>query len=123
MSRENLGWGAPRIHSELMKLGIKISESSVAKYMIRSPKPPSQTWKTFLWVANSKLGQNPSFSSVVLRSVVKGAFVVFGNNTISLHILRGVLAAAAIYGSLATMSRTIWPSIILLPTAVYLMKG
>jgi hypothetical protein len=49
--------------------------------------------------------------------------VVFGNNTISLHILRGVLAGAAIYGSLATMSRTIWPSIILLPTAVYLMKG
>ena len=53
----------------------------------------------------------------------KGGFVVFGNNTISLHILRGVLAAAAIYGSLATMSRTIWPAIILLPTAVYLMKG
>src|SRR5262249_52069352 len=50
------------------------------------------------WVANSKLGQNPSPSSV-LRSAVKGAFVVFGNNTISLHILRGVLAAAAIYGS------------------------
>ena len=75
-----------------------------------------------VWVANSKLGQNPSFSSV-LRSVVKKAFVVFGNSTISLHILRGVLAAAAIYGSLATMSRTIWPSIILLPTAVYLMKG
>src|SRR5215472_17495957 len=75
-----------------------------------------------LWVANSKLGQNPSSSSV-LRSAVKGAFVVFGNNTISLHILRGVLAAAAIYGSLATMSRTIWPSIILLPTVVYLMKG
>jgi hypothetical protein len=49
--------------------------------------------------------------------------VVFGNSTIRLHILRGVLAAAAIYGSLATMSRTIWPSIILLPAAVYLMKG
>jgi len=53
----------------------------------------------------------------------EGAFVVFGNSTIRLHILRGVLAAAAIYGSLATMSRTIWPSIILLPAAVYLMKG
>src|SRR5215470_4832138 len=77
---------------------------------------------TNVWVANSKLGQNPSFSSV-LRSVVKGAFVVFGNSTISLHILRGVLAAAAIYGLLATMSRTIWPSIILLPTAVYLNEG
>jgi putative transposase len=45
MSRENPLWGAPRIHSELMKLGIKISEASVAKYMVRNPKPPSQTWR------------------------------------------------------------------------------
>ena len=43
-----MGWGAPRIHSELLKLGIKISEASVAKYMVRHPKPPSQTWRTFL---------------------------------------------------------------------------
>src|SRR5258706_1982 len=48
MSRQNPTWGAPRIHSELMKLGIKISEASIAKYMVRSPKPPSQTWRTFL---------------------------------------------------------------------------
>src|ERR1051326_2301294 len=47
-SRDNLIWGAPRIHSELLKLGIKISEASVAKYMVRYPKPPSQNWKTFL---------------------------------------------------------------------------
>src|SRR5262249_20268336 len=39
MSRENPLWGAPRIHGELMKLGIKISEASVAKYMVRNPKP------------------------------------------------------------------------------------
>jgi putative transposase len=48
MSRENPIWGAPRIHSELMKLDIKISQASIAKYMVRSPKPPSQTWRTFL---------------------------------------------------------------------------
>ena len=48
MSRDNPLWGAPRIHSELMKLGTKISEASVAKYMVRSRKPPSQTWRTFL---------------------------------------------------------------------------
>jgi putative transposase len=48
MSRENPTWGAPRIHGELMKLDIKVSESSVAKYMVRSPKPPAQTWRTFL---------------------------------------------------------------------------
>src|SRR5215471_17800170 len=48
LSRDNVGWGAPRIHSELLKLGIQISESSVSKYMVRHPKPPSQSWRTFL---------------------------------------------------------------------------
>src|SRR5262245_11913454 len=48
ISRNNPLWGAPRIHGELLKLGIKISEASVAKYMVRHPKPPSQTWRTFL---------------------------------------------------------------------------
>jgi hypothetical protein len=41
-------WGAPRIHGELLKLGIKVSQATVAKYMARQPKPPSQTWRTFL---------------------------------------------------------------------------
>jgi putative transposase len=41
-------WGAPRIHGELLKLGISVSESTVAKYMRRHPRLPSQTWRTFL---------------------------------------------------------------------------
>jgi len=48
MSRENPLWGAPRIHGELLKLGIDIGETSVGKYMARGRKPPSQTWRTFL---------------------------------------------------------------------------
>jgi transposase InsO family protein len=48
MSRENPLWGAPRIHGELLKLGIDIGETSVGKYMLRGRKPPSQTWRTFL---------------------------------------------------------------------------
>jgi putative transposase len=40
--------GAPRIHGELLKLGIEISQAAVSKYMMRHPKPPSQTWRTFL---------------------------------------------------------------------------
>jgi putative transposase len=48
MSRENHLWGAPRIHGELLKLGIDISQATVSKYMIRHPKPPSQNWRTFL---------------------------------------------------------------------------
>jgi len=48
MSRENPLWGAPRIHGELLKLGIDIGETSVSKYMVRRRSPPSQTWRTFL---------------------------------------------------------------------------
>jgi transposase InsO family protein len=47
ISRENPLWGAPRIHGELLKLGIEISQSSVAKYMEHRRGPPSQGWKTF----------------------------------------------------------------------------
>ena len=48
MSRNNIGWGAPRIHGELRMLGIRVSESTVAKYIVRRRNPPSQTWHTFL---------------------------------------------------------------------------
>jgi putative transposase len=48
LSRENPLWGAPRIHGELLKLGIDVGETSVSKYMVRRRKPPSQTWRTFL---------------------------------------------------------------------------
>ena len=41
-------WGAPRIHGELLKLGIQISEATVSKYLPRRRKPPSQTWRSFL---------------------------------------------------------------------------
>jgi hypothetical protein len=48
MSWENPLWGAPHIHGDLLKLGVAIGETSVAKYMVRHRKPPSQTWRTFL---------------------------------------------------------------------------
>ena len=48
MSRENPLWGAPRILSELLLLGHQVAERAVAKYMVRTKKPPSQTWRTFL---------------------------------------------------------------------------
>ena len=48
MSQDNLTWGVPRIKSELALLGYEVAESTVAKYMHRQKKPPSQTWKTFL---------------------------------------------------------------------------
>jgi len=48
MSQTNPLWGAPRIHGELLKLGIELSQATVAKYMSRQRKPPSQTWRAFL---------------------------------------------------------------------------
>jgi transposase InsO family protein len=48
MSQVNPLWGAPRIHGELLKLGIAVAQSTVAKYLQRRRKPPSQNWQTFL---------------------------------------------------------------------------
>ena len=48
MSAENLLWGAPRIHGELLKLGFAVAQSTVAKYMVRKSDPSGQSWGTFL---------------------------------------------------------------------------
>jgi transposase InsO family protein len=48
MSRDNPLWGAPRIHGELLKLGLEVSQATVAKYMARPATPPSQSWRTVL---------------------------------------------------------------------------
>jgi len=48
MSISNPLWGAPRIHGELLKLGIEIGQTSVAKYMVRQRHLPSQGWRTFI---------------------------------------------------------------------------
>jgi putative transposase len=48
ISLANPRWGAPRIHGELLKLGIQVSQATVAKYMVGHRKPPSQNWRTFL---------------------------------------------------------------------------
>ena len=48
MSKANPLWGAPRVHGELRKIGIDVSQAAVSKYMVRHRKPPSQTWRSFL---------------------------------------------------------------------------
>jgi transposase InsO family protein len=48
MSIANPLWGAPRIHGELLKLGIDVGQTTVAKYMAKTRRPPSQGWKIFL---------------------------------------------------------------------------
>ena len=74
MSRANPLWGAPRIHGELLKLGIDISQASVAKYMIRHSKPPSQTWRTFL---NNHLSQMVSVDFFTVPTISFHVLYVF----------------------------------------------
>jgi len=48
MGDANPLWGAPKIHGELLKLGIEVSQATVSRYIRKKTKPPSQTWRTFL---------------------------------------------------------------------------
>jgi len=47
MATENGLWGAPRIHGDLMKLGITVSERTVSRYLPNRRTRRSQTWRTF----------------------------------------------------------------------------
>jgi transposase InsO family protein len=80
MCRENAGWGAPRIHGELLKLGIDIGESSVSKYMVRSRKPPSQTWRTFLENHVKQLVSIDFFTVPTIRFQVLYVFLVMAHD-------------------------------------------
>jgi putative transposase len=80
MCRENPGWGAPRIHGELLKLGIDIGESSVSKYMVRGRNPPSQTWRTFLENHAKQLVSIDFFTVPTIRFHVLYVFLVLAHD-------------------------------------------
>jgi len=80
MCRENPLWGAPRIHGELLKLGIDIGETSVSKYMVRGRKPPSQTWRTFLDNHLTQLVSIDFFTVPTLRFQVLCVFLVLAHD-------------------------------------------
>jgi transposase InsO family protein len=80
MSRNNPGWGAPRIHGELLKLGIVITEPTVAKYMVRHRKPPSQTWRTFLENHTKSLVSVDFFTVLTIRFQILYVFLVLAHD-------------------------------------------
>ena len=80
MCRENPGWGAPRIHGELLKLGINLGETSVSKYKVRRRKPPSQTWRTFLDNHLEQLVSIDFFTVPTLRFQVLYVFLVLAHD-------------------------------------------
>jgi len=80
MCQENPGWGAPRIHGELLKLGINIAESSVSKYMLRRHKPPTQTWRTFLENHAQQLVSIDFFTVPTIRFQILYVFLVLAHD-------------------------------------------
>jgi hypothetical protein len=66
MSRSNSLWGAPRIHGELLKLGLKVSEATVAKYMVPRWLRRGPGWHVFL--RNELAGLRDSGLSVELNN-------------------------------------------------------
>ena len=94
MSLANPLWGAPRIHGELLKLGIDVGQTSVAKYMARRRRPPSQGWRTFL------LNHADGIASIDL-------FVV---PTISFKLLYGLLILRHDRRRILWIGVTRWPT-------------
>src|SRR5882724_8917933 len=80
MCRENSGWGAPRIHGELLKLGIDIGESSVSKYMVHGHKPRSQNWRTFLENHAKQLVSIDFFTVPTIRFQILYVFLVLAHD-------------------------------------------
>ena len=80
MSGNNPRWGAPRIHGELLKLGIEVTEPTVAKYMVRRQKPPSQTWRTFLDNHVSNMVSVDFFTVPTVRFQILYVFLVLAHD-------------------------------------------
>jgi len=80
MQASNIGWGAPRIHGELLKLGIEVSQATVSKYMLKSKKPPSQTWRTFLDNHADCLAAMDFFTVPTARFRVLYVFIVLSHD-------------------------------------------
>ena len=90
LAEENQLWGAPRIHGELLKLGVIFSERTVSRYLRERPKRPSQNWRTF--IANH-FGQL-EFNTQVLSPDVSGDDLVDAFPSTSRSILSDRLPAS-----------------------------
>src|SRR2546427_2944599 len=71
MTQANPLWGAPRIHGELGKLGIAVSERTVSRLLQRRRRPPSQTWRTFLTRSEEHTSELQSQSNLVCRLLLE----------------------------------------------------
>ena len=74
ISTANPLWGAPRIHGELLKLGIDVGQATVSRYMVKPQRPPSQSWRTFL---TNHAGDIVSSDFFTVPTVTFGVIYVF----------------------------------------------
>jgi hypothetical protein len=108
MSRDNVLWGALRIHGELAKIGIKVSRTTVAKYMTRRRYPPSPTWRTFI------RNQAPGLVVTEIYAELSGQFRVVLTQVVRAfqRCLRGLVSSWIRRFDVVTRSRslskTIW---------------
>jgi len=106
MAAENCLWGAPRIHGELLKLGIAISERTVSRYLRDRPTTRSQTWRTFF--ANHFGGQ--TFSLVMFADANDEAIAVDASDA-SLRPAPSIDASStSIHGPTVDWGRSLQPS-------------
>ena len=85
MSESNVGWGSPRIVSELKMLGIDVARSTVERHMIKRPKSASTTWRAFLANHAACLASIDFFTLPTVRNRILFVFVVLA------HLRRCVL--------------------------------
>ena len=88
MSTANALWGAPRIHGELLKLGIEVSQATVAKYMVRRRGAPSPTWRSFL------RNQAHGIAAIDMLVVASASFRLLYVMIILAHDRRNILRTA-----------------------------
>jgi len=80
MSTANKLWGAPRIHGELLKLGIAVSQATVGRYIPWRPKVPSPTWRAFLQNHVTDMAAVDMFVVVTATFRLLYAVIVFGHD-------------------------------------------
>jgi transposase InsO family protein len=88
MSSANPLWGAPRIRGELLKLGIEVSQATVAKYMVRRREMPSQNWRSFL------RNQAQGIASIDMFVVASASFRLLYVMIILAHDRRTIVSTA-----------------------------
>jgi len=102
MNAANPLWGAPRIHGELLKLGIEISQATVAKYMVRRRGTPSPTWRSFL------LNQAQGIAAIDMFVVACASFRLLYVTVILGHDRRKIIHTAVTeYPTAAWLSRQV----------------